>query len=176
MLREALKISSPLALTSREVPRFHGRSLWLSTPVMNAKKKLTFISSSNSGSVGSTISEKLKFGKGESKTPLKGVPFSSVKNEGNAHIRFGSNQVSSSYPAEYQKQISKKEQNNNGFTYMIHLAFDMVQQSYVRIALPGKFITALCCDKGQNDTIGKIELNPSSVLSSKSANSRNDIQ
>ena len=29
---------------------------------------------------------------------------------------------------------------------------------------------------GQNDTIGKIELNPSSVLSSKSANSKNDIQ
>ena len=33
-----------------------------------------------------------------------------------------------------------------------------------------------CCDMGQNDTIGKIELNPSFVLSSKSANSRNDIQ
>ena len=29
---------------------------------------------------------------------------------------------------------------------------------------------------GQDDTIGKIELNPSFVLSSKSANSRNDIQ
>ena len=28
---------------------------------------------------------------------------------------------------------------------------------------------------GQNDTIGKIELNPSFALSSKSANSRNDI-
>ena len=28
----------------------------------------------------------------------------------------------------------------------------------------------------QSDTIGKIELNPSSVLSIKSANSRNDIQ
>ena len=35
---------------------------------------------------------------------------------------------------------------------------------------------ATCCDTGQNDTIGEIELNPSSVLSSKSANSRNDIQ
>ena len=32
MLREALKISSPLALVSREVPRFHGGSLWHSTP------------------------------------------------------------------------------------------------------------------------------------------------
>ena len=33
-----------------------------------------------------------------------------------------------------------------------------------------------CCDTGQNDTIGKIELNPSFVLSHKSANSKNDIQ
>ena len=32
VLREALKISSPLALVSREVPRFHGGSLWHSTP------------------------------------------------------------------------------------------------------------------------------------------------
>ena len=32
MLREALKISSPLALVSGEVPRFHGGSLWHSTP------------------------------------------------------------------------------------------------------------------------------------------------
>ena len=36
--------------------------------------------------------------------------------------------------------------------------------------------TTICCEMGQNDTIGKIELNPSSILSSKSANSRNDIQ
>ena len=33
-----------------------------------------------------------------------------------------------------------------------------------------------CCDMGQRDTIGKIELNPSFVLSSKSANSSNNIQ
>ena len=32
VLREAQKISSPLALISREVPRFHGGSLWHSTP------------------------------------------------------------------------------------------------------------------------------------------------
>ena len=32
MLGEALKISSPLALISKEVPRFHGGSLWHSTP------------------------------------------------------------------------------------------------------------------------------------------------
>ena len=33
-----------------------------------------------------------------------------------------------------------------------------------------------CCDMGQNDTIGKIELIPGFVLSSESTNSRNDIQ
>ena len=36
--------------------------------------------------------------------------------------------------------------------------------------------STMCCDTGQNDTIGKIELNPTFVLSHKSANSRNDIQ
>ena len=41
---------------------------------------------------------------------------------------------------------------------------------------PEKKYEVLCCDTGQNDTIGKIELNPSFVLSHKSANSRNDIQ
>ena len=33
-----------------------------------------------------------------------------------------------------------------------------------------------CCDMGQNDTIGKIELNPSFVLSSNRTNCKNDIQ
>ena len=32
-----------------------------------------------------------------------------------------------------------------------------------------------CCDS-QNDTIGKIELNPSNVLSSEKTNCKNDIQ
>ena len=32
------------------------------------------------------------------------------------------------------------------------------------------------CDMGQNDTIGKIELNPSFVLSSVETNCKNDIQ
>ena len=34
----------------------------------------------------------------------------------------------------------------------------------------------LCCDMGQNDTIGKIELNPSFILSSDNTNYKNDIQ
>ena len=33
-----------------------------------------------------------------------------------------------------------------------------------------------CCDMGQNDTIGKIELNPSFLLSSDNTNYKNDIQ
>ena len=33
-----------------------------------------------------------------------------------------------------------------------------------------------CCDMGQNDTISKIELNPSFVLSSDNTNCKNDIQ
>ena len=33
-----------------------------------------------------------------------------------------------------------------------------------------------CCDMGQNDTIGKIELIPLSVLSSDNTNCKNDIQ
>ena len=33
-----------------------------------------------------------------------------------------------------------------------------------------------CCDMSQNDTIGKIELNPSIVLSSDNTNCKNDIQ
>ena len=36
--------------------------------------------------------------------------------------------------------------------------------------------TGQCCDMGQNDTIGKIELNPSFVLSSDETNYKNDIQ
>ena len=34
----------------------------------------------------------------------------------------------------------------------------------------------ICCDMSQNDTIGKIELNPSFVLSSDETNCKNDIQ
>ena len=37
-------------------------------------------------------------------------------------------------------------------------------------------VSYFCCDMGQNDTIGKIELNPSIVLSSDNTNCKNDIQ
>ena len=39
-----------------------------------------------------------------------------------------------------------------------------------------KYYQCDCCDMGQNDTIGKIELNPSIVLSSDNTNCKNDIQ
>ena len=42
MLREALKISSPLPLVSREVPRFHGGSLWHSTPALSLHRVSSF--------------------------------------------------------------------------------------------------------------------------------------
>ena len=34
----------------------------------------------------------------------------------------------------------------------------------------------VCCDMGQNDTIGRIELKPSIVLSSDNTDCKNDIQ
>ena len=38
------------------------------------------------------------------------------------------------------------------------------------------FNADVCCDIGQNDTIGKIELNPSSVLSTRDLNCQKNIQ
>ena len=40
MLRKALKISKPVPLVSGEVPRFHGGSLWHSTPVLISAQHL----------------------------------------------------------------------------------------------------------------------------------------
>ena len=39
-----------------------------------------------------------------------------------------------------------------------------------------KVLSCSCCDMGQNDTIGKIELKPSIVLSSDNTDCKNDIQ
>ena len=48
--------------------------------------------------------------------------------------------------------------------------FTMVIMTFIMI------VRDYCCDMGQNDTIGKIELNPSFVLSSDNTNYKNDIQ
>ena len=39
-----------------------------------------------------------------------------------------------------------------------------------------EFFNKMCCDMGQNDTIGKIELKSCFVLSSDNTNCKNDIQ
>ena len=55
-------------------------------------------------------------------------------------------------------------------------------RTYIRFAkfygcsLSCKNCCRYCCDMGQNDTIGKIELKPSIVLSSDNTNCKNDIQ
>ena len=58
---------------------------------------------------------------------------------------------------------------------------DMFGNRAVRILLKCFLVclvlkSGFCCDMGQNDTIGKIELNPSFVLSSDETNCKNDIQ
>ena len=40
----------------------------------------------------------------------------------------------------------------------------------------GQIISNMCCDMHQSDTIGKIELNPSFILSSDNTKYKNDIQ
>ena len=40
----------------------------------------------------------------------------------------------------------------------------------------GSIVHSCCCDMDQNDTIGKIELKPSIVLSSDNTDCKNDIQ
>ena len=49
------------------------------------------------------------------------------------------------------------------------------EQTFIRVQT-SLFQKGRCCDMGQNDTIGKIELNPSFVLSSDNTNYKNDIQ
>ena len=61
-----------------------------------------------------------------------------------------------------RKQITSHS-NVLGFTFELHLNADLLRGQ-------------TCCDMGQNDTIGKIELNPSFVLSSDNTNCKNDIQ
>ena len=51
----------------------------------------------------------------------------------------------------------------------------LTMYSHTAMCVSLKNITC-CCDMGQNDTIGKIELNPSFILSSDNTNCKNDIQ
>ena len=66
-----------------------------------------------------------------------------------------------------------EKKNANYFLVSAH----MVQFQYqLRHYSPTARTTYFCCDMSQNDTIGKIELNPSFVLSSNNTNCKNDIQ
>ena len=53
---------------------------------------------------------------------------------------------------------------------------DLCYRSDVLRVQTFSFQKGRCCDMGQNDTIGKIELNSSFVLSSEETNCKNDIQ
>ena len=69
----------------------------------------------------------------------------------------------------------------NILAFVIYLSnfniFQFVQKLAVSILHNvGRNARIGCCDMGQNDTIGKIELNPSIVLSSDNTNCKNDIQ
>ena len=55
------------------------------------------------------------------------------------------------------------------------MIFDSVSSNYVKL-VSDTGASYECCDMGQDDTIGKIELNPSFVLSSDNTNCKNDIQ
>ena len=63
----------------------------------------------------------------------------------------------------------------------VHVLFpSSTSSTYIALQPLGVFdlssTSSTCCDMGQNDTIGKIELNPSIVLSSDNTNCKNDIQ
>ena len=60
-------------------------------------------------------------------------------------------------------------------TMPIEVACYPVTSAYCKLEHHGS-VQDSCCDMGQNDTIGKIELNPSFVLSSENTNYKNDIQ
>ena len=53
---------------------------------------------------------------------------------------------------------------------------DFLTRKYLLELLDFVSLDSICCDMGQNDTIGKIELNSSFVLSSDNTNCKNDIQ
>ena len=56
------------------------------------------------------------------------------------------------------------------------ICWSLCGPSFVTRVIVMSTIRAFCCDMGQNDTISKIELNPSFVLSSDETNYKNDIQ
>ena len=75
--------------------------------------------------------------------------------------------------------LNSKDINSRGleltrYDFFIIIKFGIFTLSYC--ACSNEPTQCSCCDMGQNDTIDKIELNPSIVLSSDNANCKNDIQ
>ena len=75
--------------------------------------------------------------------------------------------------------IQKYQRNSTPETYVTEVIFFVYRHSLCTDILRVQtfsFQKGRCCDIGQNDTIGKIELNPSFILSSDNTNYKNDIQ
>ena len=70
------------------------------------------------------------------------------------------------YPEEAPKEFHPRD---------LGCRSDIHVQTFIRVQTL-LFQKGRCCDMGQNDTISKIELNPSFVLSSDNTNCKNDIQ
>ena len=97
------------------------------------------------------------------KLPVQWMPFPQYPFEAEWKFyskNFKDSQTSSSIQKKYQRNSSRK-------AWTTRVTF-RVQTSL--------FQKGRCCDMGQNDTIGKIELNPSIILSSDNTNCKNDIQ
>ena len=62
------------------------------------------------------------------------------------------------------------------YNYAEVVAFQFHRQRHYATHSLMKYLQTNCCDMGQNDTVGKIELKPSIVLSSDNTNCKNDIQ
>ena len=70
------------------------------------------------------------------------------------------------YPEEAPKEFHPRD---------LDCRSDIHVQTFIRVRT-SLFQKGRCCDMGQNDTISKIELNSSFVLSSDNTNCKNDIQ
>ena len=100
-----------------------------------------------------------------------------------------SSQATSTVDAIPTVPPSKQNDNSTPKNFKDSQTSSNIQKKYQRNSTPKAWTTRVtfrvqtflfqkgrCCDMGQNDTIGKIELNPSIVLSSDNTNCKNDIQ
>ena len=93
------------------------------------------------------------------KLPVQWMPFPQYPLQSRMEIRLQELPDNLEYPEEVPKEFHPQ-----GLDYRSDILCTFLFQK------------GRCCDMGQNDTIGKIELNPSFVLSSDNTNCKNDIQ